>query len=171
MNILRTPPFEPRIVKSTACFSGRNRDLGASINPGRVKNGRRYRLIARSPQGEAVFPRMGTCIGRCEGVITGKEGRGIGTGEVDVAIDNGVPPPLDRHGHDHGKWGTRGCSGGSSEVKYRVRRGAAECHRYRDCRGQRAKSDRRRLFPSRGPVRFSQKSHIKAEAMTTGAGM
>ena len=78
-------------------------------------------MVARSHQGEAVDPRMGTCIRGSEEISTGKDSGWIGTSEVNVAIDNRVPLSLDRRGHGNGKGGTHGCCGGSCEVKNRVR--------------------------------------------------
>jgi len=70
--------------------------MGCPVDAGGVKNGCGYGLIARSHQGEAVGPGMGTCVGGSEALLNGKDSGWIGTGEVYGAVDNRVPLSADR---------------------------------------------------------------------------
>jgi hypothetical protein len=101
--------------------SWRDGHLGRSVDAGGVIDGCGYRLISGRHKGEAVGPRMGTCIRGSEAVLTGKDSGWIGTSEANVAVDNRVPLPFERRSHGNSKGETRGCGRGSREIKNRMR--------------------------------------------------
>lgn len=67
---------------------------------------------------------MGTCIGRGELIISGKDRRRVRTCEDDIAVNDRVALAIDRDQDSYRKGGTGDCSGGSREVKNGVRSGA-----------------------------------------------
>src|SRR6516225_2474970 len=72
------------------CGLWRDRDGRASVDAGCVEDCSRDRLIAWGGQSESVGPGVGPGIRRREVVVDWKDGGGIGTGEVNVAIDDGI---------------------------------------------------------------------------------
>lgn len=66
------------------------------------------RLIAWGRQGEAVGPGVRTSISWREVVIAREDSCGIGTGEVDVAVDDRIWFSLIHHVNRHGESSARG---------------------------------------------------------------
>lgn len=115
--------------------SWRDRHTRCSVDAAGVVHAPGYGLIAGRLQDEAISPSVGTGIRRSEGVVIGKYGCRIGTGEMYEVVDNRVPLFPDRHGHGNGKGRTCGRSGRSCEIENRVRVTAADRHRYYDRSG------------------------------------
>ena len=97
--------------------SRRHSHVCSSINTDGVDDLSTDYLIAGSRQREAIRPSVGAHISSGEIVIPGQNSRGIGTREVDAAVDHRIRMAIDGHRDGNSKRGTRHYGAGSREIQ------------------------------------------------------